>query len=489
MSTVTNDVTVIELSAGTPKYGHNGYIGDTLCDENGYFDPIPTLEIHFTESSEAIIPGVTITWSTVYNEWATEYRVTAYHGDRKIFVQTETGNQNVISVMAGDISEYDKVVLEVLAWSKPEHRARLENIFLGIEKIYTKADLMDFSADMSVDPLSASLPKSEITFSITNLNNEFNPDNPSGEAKYLMERQTLNVKYGYKLGADSELADENGIEWINGGEYYLSEWETPQNGITASFTARDALEFMNALYAGPQNGTLMEIATAAFEQANLPLMQDGSVRWRIDSSLDSISAPLVEIGEDGKPTNNNGSSNTVDLHEQSIAVVLQYVANAACCVFYQDRIGLIHLEPLKSDIQDYDIDRFNSYANSEITLSKQLKSININNGQHIMQVGKVGEDQPISNPLISDEQAPIVAAWVASYLQNRRTLSGSFRTDPRLDPLDLVHNENQFARAVVLVTEAQFTYNGAFKGSYSGRSIMSALAYYYYSGDLFSGEV
>jgi hypothetical protein len=41
----------------------------------------------------------------------------------------------------------------------------------------------------------------------------------------------------------------------------------------------------------------------------------------------------------------------------------------------------------------------------------------------------------------------------------------------------------------VLVTEIQYTYNGAFRGSYTGHGVDSAISSYYYSGDLFAGEV
>lgn len=445
---------------------HNGFISPALCGADGSFSTPPAITLTFPHAYEGTIPGITIDWSPTYGEWAASYRVTAYYGERIIFSQIEENNQ-VTSVMAGDISGYTRLVIEILSWCKPYRRARVERLFLGMDKAYGKSEIMDFSATLSADPISAVLPKSEITFSLLNLDGQYNPDNPSGEAKYLMERQPVTVRIGYKLGED--------IEWIKGGTYYLSEWDTPQNGIAIHFTARDALEFMTDPYTGPSTGTLMEIAQAAFRQASLPLMEDGSERWHVDNSLSEIPAPPQPERD--------------ELGKQSIAVVLQYVANAGRCVFYQDRDGVLHIEPLDAALTDYNIDRFNSYANSELTLSKQLKAVDVNDGQFVLAVGRTGETQPIANPLISDEQAQAVALWAADYLQNRRQLSGSFRADPRLDPLDMVRNENQFAVSYVLVTEAELTYNGAFRGSYKGRSILTAMADYYYAGEIYAGEV
>lgn len=444
-------------------YGNNGYIGTWLCRADGVFDSVPAVTLNFSKSYPETIPGITITWSTVYKEWARRFRVTAYHSGRAVFSKTME-NTAVRTILEGDISGYDQITIEVLEWSVPRRRARVESVFLGIEKTYTKKDIISYTTSMFVDPLSAALPKSEITFQLDNRDGKFNLDNLKGEGRYIMERQEVNVRCGYKL--------EGATEWIPGGTYYLSEWDAPQNGITATFTARDALEFMGDAYAGPSSGTLLEIAKAALEQANLPKMSDGTDRWSLSSSLANIQAP-----------------EGLDLSKQTVAEVLQCVANAGCCVFYQDRAGKLHIETLNPALSDYPIDRFVSYAYSDISLSKQLKAVNINNGQFELAVGLKGETQPISNPLISDQQAPNVAAWAADYLQNRRTLSGSYRADPRLDPLDIVQNQNRFANTTVLITTVKYTWNGAFRGSYEGRGMDNASAYYYYAGDLFAGEV
>lgn len=437
----------ISILPSNPPYGENGYIGNVLSSADGSYDSgnLPTITISFSQVFTAIIPGVTITWASAYDEWPESFRVTAYNGSAQVVQQTVTDNASITSVVYMDVQNYNRITVEVLKWRLPFRRARIENILIGVERTYTKSDLMSYSHTMFVDPMSAELPKAEITFEIKNLNGEYNPDNPQGVEQYLMERQEITARYGYRLNGTTE--------WISAGRFFMSEWETPQNGITATFTARDAIEFMSDLYTGTSSGTLMAIATAAFEQAGLPTMPDGTNRWTIDSSLSSITA-----------------ASGVDLSENSIAEVIQLCAHAACCVVYQDRAGLFHVEPLSDRTTDYEINRFNSYSNSEISLTKQLKAVDINNGTYILTVGTVGETQQVSNPLISTPRAPTVAQWIANYLQNRKELSGDFRADPRLDALDRVTNINQFAESVVLVTEINYTYNGAFRGSYEGRS-------------------
>lgn len=426
-------------------YSLQGYIGTELSGDDGVYTNIPTITITFSKLFTEAIPGVTITWGEAYDEYARDFTVTAYNGSTVVAEKAVTGNTSVTSVASVDIQNYNKIVIEMTKWSLPHRRARAKEITLGIIRTFDKADLMDYSHTMTVDPLSSVCPKAEIKFSVKNLNGEYNPDNPQGIAQYMLERQMLSARYGYRVGSS--------IEWIKAGTFFLSEWEMPQNGITATFTARDALEYMMDVYTGTTSGTLYTIATAAFTQAGLPLMSDGALRWTIDSSLQSINAPTsVDLGD-----------------STTVMEIIQYCANAACCVFYQDRIGLLHVEPLPSGTTDYEINRFNSYENSNLSLSKQLKAVNINNGQYVLSVGNVGEVQPINNPLISDSQAPTVAAWARDYLLNRQTVEGSFRIDPRLDALDRITNINQFSSSTVLVTDVEATFNGAFRGSYEGR--------------------
>ena len=82
-----------------------------------------------------------------------------------------------------------------------------------------------------------------------------------------------------------------------------------------------------------------------------------------------------------------------------------------------------------------------------------------------------------------------MAEWAAEFLANRRTVSGAFRADPRLDPLDIVTNVNQFSTSRVVVSEVKFSYKGAFRGSYRGRGVDQLFGKYFHVGELYTGEV
>lgn len=507
------------------NYGDCGYIGNVLSNNKGVFTTIPMLTVNFSQIHRKLIQGVTITWGLAHKEYAVDFTVTAYNGNTVLGTKTVTGNEDIKSVVKMDIVDYDRITISVSKWCLPYRRARIEEILTGVELVYSKQDLFSFSHSQEVDPISASLPKSEISFSIDNSDNSYNPNNLDSYAKYLMERQEIRVRYGYKI--------KNDVEWIKCGTFYISEWDAPQNGMVADFTARDLLEFMTDNYYeglyNPNGTSLYNLAVDVLTKANLPLDEDGSVKWVLDNSLKNIYtvAPLP-----------------ID----TLANCLQLIANAGGCVIYQDRNGVLHIEKMVISETDYDISLFNSYSKSGITLSKPLKQVNVpcysysisqdttelykgtvnisgteellisysgsatnvvanvsggtlNSATYytnacklkitatgnvtititgnslesssvivVTDSGLTGETITVDNPLVtSNDRAVAIGTWVESYMKNRMVLSSSWRADPRLDALDMVDNENDYNINKVIMTNVNYKYNGAFRGSGEGR--------------------
>lgn len=508
-------------------YGDCGYIGNTLSNAKGEFENRPVITVNFSDTRINLIPGVTITWGDAYDEYAVDFTVTAYNGNTIVATKEVTNNTSTKSIVEMDIINYDRIVITVSKWCLPYRRARISEILPGVEKIYSKSDLFSFEHSQEVDPLSTALPKAEISFSVDNSDNSYNPNNLEGLSKYLIERQEVKSRYGYKIG--------NKVEWIDSGTFYMSEWDAPQGGMTADFKARDLLEFMTGTYYygvySPEGKSLYDLALSVLQDANLPIEDDGKVKWIIDDSLKNIYtvSPLP-----------------LDTH----ANCLQLIANAGGCTMYQDRKGVLHIEPLVPSNTDYRITHFNCYSKSEISLSKPLKQVEVScygytvaeemselyngtvaitgtqdvlitysgtatnavatvsggtlnsatyyanvcvlnitatgdvnifvEGQSlesssvivITSSGIAGEIISVDNPLITThDRAVSIGAWVESFMKNRMVLSSNWRADPRLDVLDLVENENDYNTNNVLITNVKYTYSGAFKGSCEGRVI------------------
>lgn len=513
--------------------GECGFVGDVLSTNDGIFrDKTPIVTLNFTRVHHNPVSAVTITWSLAYGEFAEDFVVTAYNGNEVAAEKEVRGNKDVRSVVMMDIEGYDRITIAIIRWCLPYHRARIEGVFVGLNKVYSKSNLFGYSHTQNVHPLSTELPKAEITFSIDNTDNTYNLSNPKGLAKYLLERQEVKTRYGYRM-------DDGNIEWVKGGTFYLSEWSAAQNSMEAGFTARDLLEFMSAtFYEGVynENGTsLYDLALQLLTKANLPLNSNGSVKWVISESLKNIYT-------------------TAPLPVDSIANCLQLVANAGGCAFYQDREGTLHIEPFEMVASDYAISSQNSYSNPDITLSKPLKQVNVVTYHYfegdkstelykgvlpltgtteiwlaysnaaktatanvsggtldsaeyfthackltitaegdvtivvtgttlkesktdvIVPSGLNGETVSLDNPLITGrERALVIGEWMENYLRNRRSYSASWRADPRLDTLDMVSLTSKYASNAVIITNIAYKYNGAFRGTCEGIALPSEL--------------
>lgn len=441
-ATLENNIWALDGSCGIlpsqAPYGDTGYVADA---------EYPMVTIMFPEVREQAVPGITIVWSETYGEYATRCRITALNGT-EIVVSEEFMTNSVRHTYDMPMANYDRIYIEIIDWVIPDHRPRIERIYLGALEIYTKKDLVRFSHTQTMDLLSTELPKNQVTFTLDNSSDIWNPDNPVGNVRYLTNQQEVSVRYGYKL--------PTGIEWIPAGTFWISEWDTPYNGLEATFTARDLLEFLNIPYSGPRAGTLYEIATAALSQGNLPRLENGDPRYFLDESLKTITTDF-----------------SADEESYTAAVVLQMVANAGQCVMHQDRNGILRIERFERQASDYEIGPNMSYTHPERVLTKPPMLVNVNDGLWVENVASAGESIAINNPVITQVgTATDVARWAAAALRRRNLIRGSYRPDPSLDVLDVVSIESKYSnKFMAAVTEITYEYNGAFRGQYAGREI------------------
>lgn len=421
-------------------YNNAGYVSN--------IESTGSVTVDFDEERKEVISGITITWSKKFDEYAKVFSVIGKNGASIVGEVTVTDNKERTSIVYLPLENYKSIEVQVHEWSLPNRRVRIENIVIGHVLKFSKGDLLSFSHEMDGDLLSGKIPKYSIEFTLDNSDGRWDPNNPAGMAQYLSERQKITVKYGL---------DVNGIiEWINVGTFYLSEWYAPPNGLEARFVARDMFEFMM--------GVEMRTSKTAkiSELINSALPAGFSAIY--DSSLPDYSYTYAP-------------DNTYD----TAAEMVQKCANAVGAILRCDRAGTLHIEPLNKEIAEYiymgtttGIPLTLSYSYPEITLSKPLKEVSVDYGDenpYVKSLGTSGEQQTLTNEYIGEvTNADKVATWVSNILKNRKTISGEFRADPRLDLYDVVRVEDRYGRLLnVAITNIKYTFNGAFRGSYTGR--------------------
>lgn len=512
------------LPSGEPE--DTGYISGVISSADGSFAVPQTIAISFSRVFDKLIPGVTITWSEEFGEYAVDFKITAYNGAEVVASTAVTGNRGVESAIELDIIGYNRIEIAVTKWCLPNRRVRASQVFCGLRKSYEKRDIMSYNNSRRIYPLGDGLPNYSIEFEVNNIDGAYDPNNPQGFTKYLMTRQAVYVRYGMRVGS--------GTEWISGGKYYLNEWKSPQNGITASFKARDAMEYLSDIYYkgtySASSVTLYALAEAVMADAVLPLNKDGTSPWRFDESLKNVST-------------------TAPLPVATIAECLQLIANAASCVLSIGRDGAVEIAPASGEHTDYGVTAFNSYSRPELELSRQLKTVEVGitgyykgssielfNGivpvdgtqdviieysekavsvsatvtggtlvsaeyytgacklkitasgdvtvvvkgtqlkssasTYSLTASGEGETERLDNPLITNPNAAkAAAAYIRDYLTNRRTFTMDWRADTRLDVGDIIQIENKYGAEAAMVTEFKLNFGGAFRGSGKARAV------------------
>lgn len=428
-------------------YADAGFISQTLVSDSNH----PRIILSFGRVHTRAVPGLTIVWSSMMNEWATKFKLTAYKGTNVVSTITVSNNRSVYSETEWEIYGYDSIAIDILEWSIPNRRARIEWIMVGLHKVYSKKDLVSYTHTSSRDPISAQLPKDSIEFSLDNSQKTWDAINPRSMFRYLYERQEVDVRYGMDVDGETQ--------WINGGKFYLSEWSVPSNGLEASFTARDALEFMmTSNYTGRKTGTLYQMCYDALE--TLP-----------------SNVPSFYISEELKEYSTDISSEKTSYKNSDI---LQLAANAAGMALYQTRDGHIRIERVNLTAEEgtevYEIPVINNFQWPEISFAPRVKNVscNVNGKEHLYPEGSNAEGvtQTVSNELLTEamlvkSKNSITEAY--AMLANRKKVELEYRASPHIDAFDHVKFNHNFGYASsVFVTESKYQYTGCFKGTISG---------------------
>lgn len=457
-STGEPNLTVLDGSCGivpsSPPYGTTGFLSAEIFDDSNH----PVIRLELPSENKSSVPGVSICWSTAFNEYATDFSVSAYLGAKKLKTVTVNGNKSIRSDVEVELSGFDAVELEVLKWCLPDRRVRVEQVKIGRYLVFDKTKILSYSHSSARDPISGQLSQESISFSLDNSDRAWDSVNPQGIYKYIYERQPVTVRYGMDVDGKTE--------WVSGGMFFLSEWSVPANSIEASFQARDAFLYLSSTkYTGRKYGTLYEMCYDALE-----LLEADEITFDISDELKDYSTDIT--------------SDESTYHNSDI---LQLAANAAGMALYQTRDGVIKINRVYgADTSNpvLDIPVLNNYSWPEITFAQNMLNVVTTAGgvtyAYPESPSGKGVSQTLSNVMLTkDILAKSRNALTESYgvLSNRRKASLTYRASPTIDALDMVKIHHQFNYdAVLLATNVKYTFNGCFKGTVEGYMMADAQA-------------
>lgn len=367
-----------------------GWWSNTLCGADGMFTPYQVITFEFNKEHSSM--GLTIFFDVLNSEYATMFDIDIYSPNGTVLKHIEATNDSSRYELVEQLDGYKNIKITIKKWCNSYRRAKVTEVDFGIIREYEDSKLIKLNILEEMDILSDTLPSNELKFTVDNSDKAFNILNPQGFYKFLKEKQEIKAEIGI------ELEDES-IEYIPMGKYYLKDWQSDEGALTTTFTARDILdrleEDFNDSIVGDTN--LYNIAKKALDKVNID--------YEIDEKLKLI------------PTKGY-------LPKATIKQLIQYVAIAGMCAVYQDRItekltikqfktldesesyiyfcgndlfcGLISPEVNKGfSMKQIDFD--NAYEAPKITLDKLIKSVDIVMSDYVQEV----ETKEILNTTIS----------------------------------------------------------------------------------------
>ncbi len=432
--------------------GELGFVSDILCDEEGIFSQNPTLIFTFNDAHSSM--GITVTFDTINDEYATEFIINAYGDSNNLILSKHVEDNNSSQVATtGQFHLYRKIEIIILKWCKGYRRCRVVEVDFGIVKVYTDNHLIKMDLVEDMDIITKTLPAGEFKFTVENSKKDFNILNPDGFHKFLQERQQVIPEIGVVTGPSTE--------YIELGKYYLMDWTSDEGSLTATFTARNIIDIMSSYdyenLVPKSNYSLYQMAVDIFNIC-------GVTNYEIDPALQNIST-------NGLVKKNNCRN------------ILQLIAIAGMCNVYVTREDnlIIKQSPLALGDPVDIIDMDNMYKEPKIELDKIVKSVEVAyyndiNTKQLITINNTdkGEALKVDNTLINTlEQATNVANWIFRQLNYRAKYSVNWRGNPAHELSDIVtiedaYNQNRDA----IISKIELTYQGYLEGKTEARGLI-----------------
>jgi hypothetical protein len=395
--------------------------------------------------------GFSIYFDELANEYAKDFVIVAYDSsDNVLHTETVTGNTSAKYSVEETITGLRKVTITITKISSGHRRARITEVSIGVIYEYDGDTLIKVDVLEEMDPINNEVSSNETKFTIENQDKRFNLLNPTGVYLSLEKRQKV-VPY---LGV---VKDDLTTEYAPMGVYYLSEWQSDEGTLTATFTANDLLgvisqdEYVGDTYAAE---TLYAIAVEILGLAGV----DAS-KYEVDTALQAITT--------------SGTLAAMPYRE-----ALQKIAIAGCAVLYCDRSGKIIIEQIGTTALSETIDYDNMYAAPLIKLDKLINTIYVKSGATTYTYTdptKPTDEQVLSveidNALVgSQAQADVVGIWILAELKKRYLYEVNWRMDPSLTVGDIVTIEDDFsADKTARLTRQEFNFSGYLTGKTEAR--------------------
>lgn len=345
------------LNDSQPIYGseelEQTYVSSYMSDKNCLFSDKACITL--TSSVYLTTLGLTMVFDSIDKNYAKKLKVKAYRDSTMIMDKDYTLSSYSDRLIFADNEElvrWNKIEIYFIESSLPYRRIRVNQLLFGIMETYTDENLISAESKEKTTMINSELPTHTFKFTIDNMNKLFNPDNPQGWYRYILQQQPISYEWGYQL-------DDGTIEWILGGKMLLTgSVEVGENQV--SFSTTSLINYLTKVYKkGVYNSSgrsLYDLAVDVLEDSNI-----GSSQYNLWSGLKSIKtdAPLPKL---------------------EARQLLQIIATTGNCILFTNRENVINIQPfnyvLNPDGMSYDFITSNPVVKVQSELHNTIIYIN-----------------------------------------------------------------------------------------------------------------
>lgn len=345
------------LNDSQPIYGseelEQTYVSSYMSDKNCLFSDKACITL--TSSVYLTTLGLTMVFDSIDKNYAKKLKVKAYRDSTMIMDKDYTLSSYSDRLIFADNEElvrWNKIEIYFIESSLPYRRIRVNQLLFGIMETYTDENLISAESKEKTTMINSELPTHTFKFTIDNMNKLFNPDNPQGWYRYILQQQPISYEWGYQL-------DDGTIEWILGGKMLLTgSVEVGENQV--SFSTTSLLNYLTKVYKkGVYNSSgrsLYDLAVDVLEDSN------------IDSSQYNLWSGLKLIKTDAP------------LPKLEARQLLQIIATTGNCILFTNRENVINIQPfnyvLNPDGMSYDFITSNPVVKVQSELHNTIIYIN-----------------------------------------------------------------------------------------------------------------
>lgn len=345
------------LNDSQPIYGseelEQTYVSSYMSDKNCLFSDKACITL--TSSVYLTTLGLTMVFDSIDKNYAKKLKVKAYRDSTMIMDKDYTLSSYSDRLIFADnekLVRWNKIEIYFIESSLPYRRIRINQLLFGIMETYTDENLISAESKEKTTMINSELPTHTFKFTIDNMNKLFNPDNPQGWYRYILQQQPISYEWGYQL-------DDGTIEWILGGKMLLTgSVEVGENQV--SFSTTSLINYLTKVYKkGVYNSSgrsLYDLAVDVLEDSNID-----SSQYNLWSGLKSIKtdAPLPKL---------------------EARQLLQIIATTGNCILFTNRENVINIQPfnyvLNPDGMKYDFITSNPVVKVQSELHNTIIYIN-----------------------------------------------------------------------------------------------------------------